>query len=149
MDLIRKSGLDPVADRLLVHLERRCDLGDREELFGLGHRWTKPKRRTAGSRRGQPHRSDTRRWLQRPADPHRAAATDGAAQAGGHPNRQSLTDGHRLLPALRVKIGAAQGAAGRVWRDALAASGAVVNDHEKSPVSIMEIPHPWVIEIGL
>ena len=24
-----------------------------------------------------------------------------------------------------------------------------VNDHEKSPVSIMEIPHPWVIEIGL
>jgi hypothetical protein len=25
----------------------------------------------------------------------------------------------------------------------------VVNDHEKSAVSIMEIPHPWVIEIGL
>jgi hypothetical protein len=24
-----------------------------------------------------------------------------------------------------------------------------VNDHEKSPVSIMEIPHPWVVEIGL
>jgi len=24
-----------------------------------------------------------------------------------------------------------------------------VNDHEKSAVSIMEIPHPWVIEIGL
>ena len=27
--------------------------------------------------------------------------------------------------------------------------GPGVNDHEKSPVSIMEIPHPWVIEIGL
>ena len=25
----------------------------------------------------------------------------------------------------------------------------IVNDHEKSAVSIMEIPHPWVIEIGL
>ena len=29
---------NPVADRLLVHLERAGDLGDREELFGLGHR---------------------------------------------------------------------------------------------------------------
>ena len=38
MDLTSNSTLDPVADRLLVHLERGGDLGDREELFGLGHR---------------------------------------------------------------------------------------------------------------
>ena len=29
---------DPVPDRLLIHLERRGDLGDGEELLGLGHR---------------------------------------------------------------------------------------------------------------
>jgi hypothetical protein len=38
MDLRRNSALYPVADRLLAHLERAGDLGDRQELFGLGHR---------------------------------------------------------------------------------------------------------------
>jgi hypothetical protein len=38
MDITQNSGLNPVADRLLVHLQLRGDLGDCEELFGLGHR---------------------------------------------------------------------------------------------------------------
>ena len=42
------------------------------------------------------------RRLPRALDPHRASPTDGTAQARRHPNRQSLTGGHRLLPALRV-----------------------------------------------
>jgi hypothetical protein len=91
-----------------------------------GRRQLPPAR---GSRRWPPHRSDTRRWLQRAVDPHRVATTDGAAPAGGHPNRQSLTDGRRLLPAPGVEVGAAQGAAGRVWRDALAALRAVARVH--------------------
>jgi hypothetical protein len=68
-------------------------------------------------------------WLQRAPNPHGVSPTDGVPQAGGQSNRQSLTGRHGLLPALRVKIGAAQGAAGGVWRDALAAFGAVARVH--------------------
>ena len=38
MGLTWNSGLDPIADRLLVHLQLRGDLRDGEELFGLSHR---------------------------------------------------------------------------------------------------------------
>src|SRR5438876_666940 len=89
-----------------------------------GHGWEFPTHAV-----GPPRSSNTSRWLQRAADPHRVASTDGAAPAGGHPNRQSLTDWHRLLPALGVEVGAAQGAARRVWGDALAALGAVARAH--------------------
>jgi hypothetical protein len=127
MDLIRNSGSDPVADRLFVHLQLRGDLGDGEELFGLGHR-TKPRGpRPAGSRPLRP--GNTSRSLQRTPDPHSAASKEGAAQAGGHPDRQSLPGGCRLLPALGVQVRAAQGAAGRVWGDALDALGAVARMH--------------------
>jgi hypothetical protein len=69
------------------------------------------------------------RRLQRAPDPHRATPAHNAAHARGHSNRRSLTGGHRLLPALRVQIRAAQGAARRVWCNALAAFGAVARVH--------------------
>jgi hypothetical protein len=70
-------------------------------------------------------------WLPRVSDPHRALPTDDAAQAGRHPDRESLTGGHRLLPAFRVEIGAAQGASRRVWGDALAAVWAEPGVHRE------------------
>ena len=40
MDLIRSSGLDPVANGLLVQLEDRGDLRHGHEVIGLGHQPT-------------------------------------------------------------------------------------------------------------
>ncbi len=49
--------------------------------------------------------------------------------ASRDPEREPLTDGQRPLPALRVKIGAAQGAAGRKWGYALSALRAMTWVH--------------------
>jgi hypothetical protein len=48
---------------------------------------------------------------------------------GTQPARQSVAEGERLLPALRVEVGAAEGAARRIRGDAFAALRAVPRMH--------------------